>query len=278
MKKTLSKKEPKALQSQNTSSSDFVWAAVTIISLPTVALSLTAFNWHPALAFLAGAFCTIIMVVIEAVVRGKTWIFSELFKDIFSHQETAFRLLVGIGGVLLILQTTFVLQILRNPDLDSMLLNLILQKQCGINPGPLAHVICPAFSESKSSPANNMPLVYSLEYATKNRLIPSSIFGSCAIVPIENASSEQNKIRLNFFAFCKPWTKNINTNQNTSPVMRIINAEFIKNPDGFYTPTIWHESSEGEIYDILTSNQNLLSNLNKQLTKRQTEITRLYSY
>ncbi len=278
MKKITGKKEPKILQSQVTSGSDFVWAAVTIITLPTVALSLTAFNWHPALAFLAGAVCTIIMVVLEAIVRGKTWIFSELFKNTFSHQETAFRLLVGIGGVLLILQTAFVLQILRNPGLDSMLLNLILQKQCGENPGPLAHVICPAFSESKPGASHNMPLVYSLEHAAKNRLIPSSVFGSCAIVPLENAAADQTKIRLNFFAFCKPWSKNTGANQDLSPVMRIINAEFIKNSDGFYTPTIWHESSEGEIYNILTSNQNFLSNLNQQLTKRQAEITRIYSY
>ncbi len=278
MKKTTGKTEPKILQSQVTSGSDFVWAAVSITTLPIVALSLTAFNWHPALAFLAGGICTVVIVILEAIIRGKTWIFSELFKDAFGHHDTAFRLLVGIGGILLILQTAFVLQILRNPGLDSMLLNLILQKQCGENPGPLAHVICPAFTQTESGNIHNMPLIYSLEQAAKNRLIPSSIFGSCAIVPLENAAETSSKVRLNFFAFCKPWSKNTGANQDLSPVMRIINAEFIKNSDGFFTPTIWHESSEGEIYNILSTDQDFLSKLNKQLIKRQAEITRIYSY
>jgi hypothetical protein len=278
MKKTSSKTEPKILQSQDTSGSDFVWAAVSILTLPVVALSLTGIGLHPALAFLAGGVSTVAVVILEAIIRGKTWIFSELFKDAFGHHETAFRLLVGIGGVLLILQTAFVLQILRNPGMDSMLLNLILQKQCGNNPGPMAHVICPIFKESVPSNTQKMPLVYSLEQAAKNRLLPSAIFGSCAIVPLEDAIETQTKIRINFFAFCRPWSKNSVNDKNLSPVMRIINAEFIKNTDGFYTPTIWQESAEGEIFNILSADQDFISKLNKQLIKRHAEITRIYSY
>ena len=278
MKKTTGKTEPKILQSQGTSGSDFVWAAVSITTLPIVALSLTGFGLHPAMAFLAGGVSTVAVVILEAVIRGKTWIFSELFKDAFGHHDSAFRLLVGIGGILLILQTAFVLQILRNPGLDSMLLNLILQKQCGNNPGPLAHVICPAFQESIKSNTQNMPLVYSLEQASKNRLIPTSIFGSCAIVPLENAIESQTKIRINFFAYCKPWSKNSTNGKELSPVMRVINAELIKNSDGFYAPTIWQEYAEGEIFNALSSDQNFLTKLNKILIKRQAEITRIYSY
>jgi hypothetical protein len=277
MKKTTIRKTPKVMQTGETVGSDFVWAAVTVISLPIVALSLTALGLHPAFSFLLGASFTFLIIITEAITRGKTWIFSQTFQEIFGHHETAFRLLVVIGGVLLILQTVFVLQLLRNPNMDTMLLNLIIKKQCLNNPGPLTDILCPTFQAVTPDHIQNLPLVYSMEQAAKSHLIPTAVFGSCTVVPLDNIKSIEDKIDLEFFAYCQPWTKGLNGDKE-KPVTRLIDAEFIQNEQGFYTPQTWQESKTGETYYELTQDQEFLLQLGETLLKRHEETLRMYAF
>ncbi len=277
MKKTTRRKTPKVMQTTVTAGSDFAWAAVTIISLPVVALSMTSLGLHPALSFLLGASFTFMVIVIEAIIRGKTWIFSETFQDIFGHNETAFRILIVAGGALLILQTAFVIQLLRNPNMDTMLLNLIIQKQCLNNPGPLTDILCPTFQAVTPDHIQQLPLIYSMEQAAKSHLIPTVVFGSCTVVPLDNIKSLEDKINLEFFAYCQPWTKGIN-GTSEEPVMRIINADFFENDKGFYSPQTWQETKSGQTYSNLTQDQNFLLNLEETLLKRHEETLRMYAF
>ncbi|MBD3281618.1 hypothetical protein GF391_02620 [Candidatus Uhrbacteria bacterium] len=277
MKKTQLNKTPKVMQTGETAGSDFIWAAVTVISLPIVALSLTSMGLHPAFAFLLGAGLTFLIIVIEAITRGKTWIFSGTFHELFGHHETAFRLLVVIGGALLILQTAFVIQLLRNPNMDTMLLNLIIQKQCQNNPGPLTDILCPTFQVLTPNHIQNLPLVYSMEQAAKSHLIPTTVFGSCAVVPLDNIKSIEDDIDLKFFAYCQPWTKGLNGAQEPA-VMRVIQADFTQNDDGYYTPQTWKESKSGQTYNELTKDQNLLLELSNQLEERHRQTLRMYAF
>jgi len=277
MKKSTIRKTPKVMQTGETAGSDFAWAAVTIISLPVVALAMTTLGLHPALSFLLGASFTFLVIVIEAIIRGKTWIFSETFQNVFGHNETAFRLLIVAGGALLILQTAFVLQLLRNPNMDTMLLNLIIQKQCLNNPGPLTDVLCPTFQTLTPDHIQQLPLIYSMEQAAKSHLIPTAVFGSCAVVPLDDIQSLEDKINLEFFAYCQPWTKGLN-GYNEEPVMRIISADFFENDKGFYSPQTWQETKGGSLYTQLTADQNFLLNLGNTLLKRHQDTLRMYAF
>jgi hypothetical protein len=277
MKKTTTRKTPKILQTEDTASSDFVWAAITIISLPIVALSLTALGSHPALSFLLGASFTFSIIVIEAVIRGRTWIFSKTFHEIFGHQETAFRLLVVIGGVLLIIQTAFVIQLLRNPNMDTMLLNLIIQKQCINNPGPLTDILCPTFQIVTPDHIQHVPLIYSMEQAAKSHLIPTAVFGSCTVVPLDDFQSLEDQVSLEFFAYCQPWTKGLNGN-GAEPVSRVINANFLQNDEGYFIPQTWKEEKDSETYYKLTQDQEFLIQMSDILLKRHKQTLRMYAF
>ncbi|MDF1496994.1 MAG: hypothetical protein P1P90_02945 [Patescibacteria group bacterium] len=277
MKKSTTRKTPKIMQTNESAGSDFVWAAVTIMSLPVVAISLTAMGLHPALGFILGGCFTFILIILEAIIRGKTWIFSETFQNIFGHSDTSFRLLIVAGGALLILQTAFVLQLLRNPNMDTMLLNLIIQKQCLNNTGPLTDILCPTFKTVTADRIEQLPLIYSMEQAAKSHLIPSAVFGSCAVAPLKDVTQTGDKINLEFFAYCQPWTKGLNGNTE-EPVMRIINADFFENDKGFYSPQTWQETKSGTAYNHLTKDQNFLLKLGNTLLKRHEETLRMYAF
>ncbi len=276
MKKTAQKNNI-VNKNNHTTSSDFVWAAITVISLPVVALSLISLGIHSSIAFLLGACFIFILIVLEALIRGKSWIFSPAFHELFGHHETVFRILIVIGGALLILQTAFVVQLLRNPNMDSMLLNLIIQKQCQENPGPLTDILCPNFQTLTPAHIQKVSLMYSLEQATKSHLIPTAVFGSCAVVPLKDIKTLEDNINLEFFAYCQPWSKGLNRQQEP-PVMRVIEANFTQTDNGYYVAQTWQETDSGERYGNLIQNQQLLQKLAKQVAKRYQETQRMYAF
>ncbi len=277
MKKSSNKKQAINPEGNQTSGADFVWAAITVVSLPIAALSISALGIHPALSFLLGALITFLIFVVEVIIRGKSWIFSDKFHEIFGHHETAFRILVVIGGALLILQTAFVLQLLVSPQMDTIMLNLILQKQCQNQQGPLSELICPSFMAISPNQLEKIPLTYSLEQASKNRLLPNTIFGSCAIAPLSNPDFDAQKLDLEFFAYCQPWSDAPDITQK-EPVMRLVSATIEQNPEGYYSILTWQEDKMSEDFQKLTADQKLLLRLNEQLLNRYSKTIRMYAF
>lgn len=277
MKKSSTKKRTLAPENNTTSGADFVWAAVTIVSLPISALSISSLGIHPALSFLLGALITFLVFVVEVITRGKSWIFSDRFHEIFGHQETAFRILVVIGGALLILQTAFVIQLLISPQMDTVLFNLILQKQCQKQQGPLTDLICPAFTAISPGQLDKIPLTYSLEQASKDRLLPNAVFSSCAIAPFDNTFYQAQKLDVKFFAFCRAWGNNSLTEAN-EPVLRLISATVEKDSQGYYSVLTWQEDKSSEEFQRLINDQKLLLQLNNELVERYGKIIRMYAF
>ena len=271
MRKRTTKKTKKPLIEDK--GADFIWAALSILSLPLVALSLTAMNWHPLVAFIAGIGATLAIVFIEAVVRGKLWIFQEQHRAVFGHQDTAFRILIVSGGILLFIQTFLILQVLENPNLDRVLLNIVLQKECQAKPGPLTHIICPAF-EQQSHQQKDFALYYSLEQSAKTKLLPQNVSGACKIKILNQQAQQPDKLNTEFFALCATVQANgqIGDNIKTS----LINAEFLKNNDGFYQPLVWQQDDTSQKYLDLIENDSLIRDLNLQLLQQKRQMISAY--
>ncbi|MFZ6015065.1 MAG: hypothetical protein ACOYUZ_01785 [Patescibacteria group bacterium] len=262
------KSPPKTSEAINSldQNSDMIWAAITIISLPVSALSFTALGIHPAVSFILGACVTFVIIIIEALTRGKIWIFQGAFKEIFGHQETAFRILVVAGGLLLILQTFLIIEILSDPKMDYMMLNIIAKKQCDSDNAPLAEIICPIFREISPTKIDELPLILSMEQAAKQRLLPNQILGSCAILPLEDLPELKEKLDVRFFAYCLPLD-----NQNTKAheaVMGIINAEFLRDDYGFYKSLTWEQDSKSDEFLIVSTDQKNILRLSNLLLER----------
>lgn len=247
--------------------SDAVWAIISIVSFPTVALSLTAMGWRTYLSFIMACLVTLAILLIEALVRGKIWIFQKNYQHIFDHQETPFRILVVTGGVLLVLETLLLIQFFQNPAMDGYILNMVARKECHDPQAPLARLICPIFERSVTN-RQDFALTYSLETAAKAHLMPSYLAGSCLVLPLYQSSlSGQATLDVKFFTYCQIWQA---TTCRTASVgdLAIITAQMSKNSQGFYVPTTWQEERRSKEYQEIMGDKNLLQSIERQLNAR----------
>ncbi|MDD5438323.1 MAG: hypothetical protein PHC70_04210 [Patescibacteria group bacterium] len=245
--------------------SDTAWAVVTMASFPIVALSLAAMGWKSYTAFIMACLATLAILLIEAIVRGRVWIFQKQYQHIFDHQETPFRILVVTGGVLLVLETILLIQFFQNPAIDGYILNLVARKQCYSSQAPFAHLICPMFERASVS-KQAYALDYSMEQAAKSHLMPTALAGSCMVVPVSQSNGAAT-CAAKFFAYCQAWQADSCQHSNPGEVA-MVTAQFTKNSEGFYVPTAWQEDRQSEEYQKIMGNKDLLQYLEKKLYDR----------
>jgi hypothetical protein len=251
---------------------DAIWAALTILGLPVIALSLTGMDISPVYAFLIACVATLLIMAAEALVRGKLWFFQEKFVRVFGHEQTPFRVLLLAGGVLLILQTFLLIQLIWNPNVDGVILNLIVRKQCGNPQTQLSTFLCPLFNPPTYD-FKEFPVIFSLENSAKAHLMPTEVFGTCTAIPLENMPNPEARMVIRFFAACVPWSQTA----NEPPMMRIIRTELMRDDSGFYVPLTWQEDTASDEYRALTGNATFLRYVNEKLTRRHTDILRQYT-
>ncbi len=252
--------------------SDTIWAAVTILSLPISAMAFTAMDFSPIFSFILGVCITFAIIVIEVLVRGKLWIFQDRFKEAFANPETPFRILIVTGGILLILQTFLIVQIFTNPNIDHFMFNLILRKQCDQNPGTLSDTICPMFMPVRQTPG--FALRYSLETQAQQHLIPGSTFASCAVVPTQAWPKLTDGVSVNFFAYCEAWG-GTGADGETQTKSALINAELGARPDNFFAVRTWTEDSSSVNFQNLMNDTRLINGLKKELSDRRESMLRI---
>ncbi len=253
--------------------SDTVWAAITILSLPIAAMAFSAMDFHPIAVFLLAACITFVIVVVETIVRGKIWIFQERFKDTFGHPDTPFRILIVAGGVLLILQTFLIVQIFTNPNIDHLMLNVILRKQCERYPGGLTSKICPMFMPV--SVTRSYALRYSLEAEALRHIIPTATLGSCAVVPLKEWPKPEPSISVDFFAYCVPWSESGNQDLANAKAA-VVQAVMDTKADGFYAARTWSQDDNGQTCNSWIQNKYLIRTLERELTQRKEALLRAY--
>ena len=254
-------------------SSDTVWAALTILSLPVVAMSLNAIGFQPLYSFLLGCAATFVIVAIEAFTRGTVWIFRDKYAKVFGYEQTSFRIMLVTAGILLILQTFLIIQLLVNPNIDSLVLNVVAHKQCLHPQTHLADILCPLFDGSTPQVNVEFPLLVSLESAAKTRLMPNDMMATCAAVPLGHLPTPADQISLRFFVSCQPWSTN---SQGEQTVTKIISADLTRDQSGFFIPQTWQDEGASEEYTTLTNNQSFMQYVHDQLSQRHTSILRPY--
>lgn len=251
--------------------SDTVWAAITILSLPIAAMAFSAMDFNPFVAFILAACVTFAIIAIETVVRGKLWIFQDRFKETFGNPETPFRILIVTGGILLILQTLLIVQIFTNPDIDHFMLNVILRKQCDQAQGKLANTICPMFMPVRIT--GSYALRYSLEKEAMSHLLPTATLGACAIVPLKDWPASADSLNVQFFTYCENWNADGVDNTANSRTA-IIQAELDAKTDGFYAARTWSENSDSPICFAMTNDRKLMDALRTELKTRKDALIR----
>ncbi|HPN14944.1 MAG TPA: hypothetical protein PLF71_02405 [bacterium] len=263
-----------------TSSSASVWAVVSILSFPTVALSLATLGWNSLAAFLLACLATISILILEAFTRGKVWIFDDKFRHIFDHEDTPFRIIVVAGGMLLILETILIVETFRNPAFDGFILNIMAKKQCASPTSYVAKIICPHYTGSTATQSKNLkqrefPLKYSLEQAAKTHLLPNAVAGSCAILPAQWPNYAQDDRSVKFFAYCKQSPAGSCTPGGES-VSAIITTELMRNELGYYVPLTWQEDRQSQAYQNIINHPEAVKMMDDYLNERCKNITQVF--
>lgn len=245
--------------------SDTVWAVISILSLPTIALSLAGMGWKPYTAFLMACLAMLGILLAEGLTRGKIWIFQDSFRHIFEHQDTPFRILVVTGGILLLLETFLLLQLFQNPSMDGFLLNIIAKKQC-VNPKTaVSSLVCPMLNKQAMMPREDRVAKYSLEEAAKKHLLPDSLASSCIVMPISQASTTSAGTA-RFFAHCQSWEAGSCAQGKVASA--IVTAEMTRNEQGYLVPMTWQEDRESDELKSYVGKVDFVSYLDRQLDSR----------
>ena len=109
--------------------------------------------------------------------------------------------------------------------------------------------------------------MYSLEDAAKKHLMPSSLAGSCEILPLTKPVDGQTSQGVEFFAYCRPW-KAASCNGGEAGEAAVVSAQLLPNDQGFYTPTVWQEDRQSEKFQSLVTNKDFLQYLDQDLEHR----------
>jgi len=259
-KKRVVKSIKKPIDFQQDSNSDLIWALITVFSLPIIAMSLMSFGYSAVISFILALIGTFLIIVIEALIRGKVWFFQGRYRKIFEHPETPFKILVLTGGALLFLQTFFILYFITSPASDSALLNFVIQRECRGSATPLNKMICPLFETVDYTSKNNFKLIYSLDKASQAHLLPNSVFAICAVIPRTKYSLQDSEVDIRFLAHCQ--------NKNNK-ITKLIQATFKKQDDGFYKPLVWQEVQDKNLLNNLINNSEITRQLQSKILKRK---------
>jgi hypothetical protein len=107
-----------------------LWATLTVVAFPIVTLSLSWVGVDPFRSFVAGAAASLLVLIIEAIVRRRWWFSDPSIAQVISHPQTATRLLIVAGVLVLIFQTLVLAGFITNRGMDGNVARMILQRQC----------------------------------------------------------------------------------------------------------------------------------------------------
>ena len=107
-----------------------LWATLTIVAFPLVAMSMGWFGVDPFTSFVFGAAASLLVLTVEAVVRGRWWISDPAIARIFSDPSFGYRLLVLVGIVVLLFQSLVLVGFMTDPSFDGNIVRFVLERQC----------------------------------------------------------------------------------------------------------------------------------------------------
>src|SRR3990167_10524489 len=93
-----------------------LWATLTIVAFPLVAMSMGWFGVDPFTSFVFGAAASLLVLTVEAVVRGRWWISDPAIARIFSDPSFGYRLLLLLRPLGFLFQSLVLVAVLRHPS------------------------------------------------------------------------------------------------------------------------------------------------------------------
>lgn len=223
-----------------------VWAALTILAFPVVLLATEVFGFRGLWPIAYGLLASLVVLALEACVRGRLWIFEDRFVERISHPATPGRLLIVCGATLLLLETALLFFIATDHRWDAVLLRLVQRHQCTNDAsGGFSGQICRALQEIDRKPEALQTDVigYAVRREAARRWFSSDALVTCAERRIDGAVNADQQQRYVGIVHCVQWMVERGTGQleARSSMTKFIAFRGFFNQDGACEPLVWSE-------------------------------------
>lgn len=167
-----------------------LWATLTVVAFPLVAMSMGWFGADPFTSFAFGAAASILVLMIEGAVRGRWWISDPAMARVFTDPSFGYRLLVLVGIVVLLFQSLVLVGFMTDPSFDGNIVRFVLERQCG---GPTDSLFGRLCRDAATPPsAADIDLAAStVRDAAETRFFAGGLI-TCAAKPLVTKVSEQS--------------------------------------------------------------------------------------
>jgi hypothetical protein len=170
-----------------------LWATLTIVAFPIVALSLGWFGFNALSSFALGAFASLSILIIEGIVRGKWWVTDPAISHILDTPELGLRLLVIVGIVVFAFQTLVLVVFMTNPMYDGNIMKMVLSRQCERPSNAFFVKLCS--SALDRSGARDADIVSAaIRDAAEKRFFPGGLV-TCAVRPLTTQTDTNTFLR-----------------------------------------------------------------------------------
>ncbi|MBU1349167.1 hypothetical protein KJ781_03825 [Patescibacteria group bacterium] len=185
-----------------------VWAFLTLATFPIVLIATDMLGLHGVWPFVYAILATLIVLALEGTIRGKLWPFEPHFAECLGHPDTPIRILLFLGGVLLILETSLIAIIALDRRTDMALIGFVARKECTAWHDPSSSSLCRRLMDEKRSTAA-APTVDGRSFAIRTRALqewyPDAPLATCAVRQAASWTDTSSHYAL-AYAHCVSWS------------------------------------------------------------------------
>lgn len=241
-----------------------VWATITLVVFPFVALCANIAGFGPIASFIGGAVGSMLVLLAEFITRRCLWLSDPCVEAWFSHPASSFRLLSAVGLLLLIFQTFVIMGFVSSKDFDASIIQFIMTRQCESPSSTWFARICR--SEAPRTDLISDPVSAAIREEAARRIFPTSRLVTCATYPIKQERDDRTVTRTSIVR-CDQWivgsiVKRPTSFQNiTALIATVLHVE----EDGSYRVDQWSDDPSSQEWQtiakpIASATEDILSN------------------
>ncbi len=215
-----------------------LWATLTIVAFPIVALSMNWFGVDPFTGFVFGAAASLLVLMTEGVLRGRWWVSDPAIARVLGDPALGYRLLILVGIVVLLFQSFLLVGFLTEGSFDVNVVRFILGRQCDSPSNSLLARLCRA--AAKPSTTADLDLAASAVHEAAEKRFFAGGLVTCAALPLAQKSDLTNRlygalVRCDRWAVSRIAGQPISIQTATKPVIALLTVK----PDGTYRIDGW---------------------------------------
>lgn len=160
-----------------------MWAFLTLATFPVVLIAMDMLGLRGIWPFAYATVATLIVLALEGTIRGKLWPFEPIFAEFLGHPDTPIRIILFLGAVLLVLETSLIAIFALDRRTDLALIGLVARKQCAAWQDPASSSLCRRL-EAEERPVATMKedsLAFALRTRAAEEWYPTGTLATCAV-------------------------------------------------------------------------------------------------